>query len=229
MARSGVSSRRGADRLIASGVVEINGRPAEPSGSLIDPELDRVTVQGQLVAPAVGAHHYLVVNKPVGVIVSAGDPGHRRTVFDLIADEPGAPRLFSVGRLDMDSSGLILLTDDGPLAHKLAHPRHKLAKEYLARIVGLPSERELRQLREGVMLEGRPTLPAEVELASSPPGQVWIKLVLREGRNRQIRRMLDQVGHPVKELSRVAFGPIRLGRLKNGAWRRLRPAELSAL
>ncbi|HKA51408.1 MAG TPA: pseudouridine synthase [Candidatus Dormibacteraeota bacterium] len=222
-----MASRRAADVLIASGAVRVNGRVPPASGLLVDPEADRVTIDGEPIEP-VRAHHYLALHKPAGVLVTARDPQDRPTVFDLVRGA-GLPRLFAVGRLDGATSGLLLLTNDGELANRLSHPRHKVPKEYLAAVRGVPGERELRQLREGVLLDDGWTLPAEVEFVDSTNGLSRIRVVIREGRNRQVRRMLEAIGHPVLELTRTAFGPVRLGRLRPGGWRRLRPAEVTAL
>ena len=227
LARSGVASRRAADQLIASGAVQVNGQAPPRSGMLVDPDRDSVTVHGERVEPQ-PPHRYLALNKPEGVLVTTRDPRGRRTVFDLVEDEAQG-RLFAVGRLDVGTSGLLLMTDDGELANRLAHPRHKVAKEYLADVRGTPSEKQLSALREGVVLEGRPTQPAEVELQGSAGGFSRLRVVIKEGRYRQVRRMLEAVGHPVRELTRTAFGPIRLGRLRPGGWRRLRPPEVEAL
>jgi len=205
----------------------VNGRRPPESGTLVEPGVDRVTVDGRRVEPAAD-HHYVVLHKPAGVVVTARDPQGRPTVMGLVR-EAGAPRLFPVGRLDTATTGLLLLTDDGELANRLAHPRHKVAKEYVATVSGVPGERDLRALRGGVMLEDGMTLPADVEVLGSARGLCRVRLVIREGRNRQVRRMLDAVGHPVRELVRSGFGPVRLARLRPGGWRRLRPAELVAL
>src|SRR5439155_20304281 len=146
------------------------------------------------------------------------DPARRKTVFDLVRDS-GAPRLFAVGRLDAATTGLLLLTDDGELANRLMHPRYKVPKEYVALVTGVPGERDLRALRQGVELDDGPTLPAEVELVGAVRGLTRVRLVIREGRNRQVRRMLEAVGHPVRELTRTRFGPVSLGRLHEGGWR----------
>lgn len=227
LARSGVASRRAADALIASGAVMVNGRPPPPAGMLIEPDRDSITVAGRRVEPQPG-HRYLALNKLEGTLVTARDPRGRPTVFEALADE-GAGRLFAVGRLDAGTSGLLLLTDDGELANRLAHPRHKVPKEYLAAVVGTPSERDLSALRAGVVLDGRPTGPAVVELQGSGGGLSRLRVVVTEGRYRQVRRMLEAVGHPVRELTRTAFGPVSLGRLRPGGWRRLRAAEVEAL
>lgn len=225
LARSGVSSRRSADVLIASGVVLVNGRRPPPSGCLIDPTRDRVSVSGVDVVPA-AQRSYVALNKPVGFVTTADDPGERPTVMDLVK-APG--RLFSIGRLDMDSHGLLILTDDGELANRLMHPRYKVPKEYLATVEGMPSEPTLRKLRRGIRLEDGVTAPAEVALLSSRQNRTQLRITITEGRNRQVRRMLEAVGHPVKDLQRTAYGPLRLGRLKQAGWRRLRPFEIDAL
>jgi 23S rRNA pseudouridine2605 synthase len=214
--------------LIASGSVRVNGRPSPPTGMLVEPGVDDVTVDGRRVEVSRG-HRYLVLNKPAGVITTARDPGGRPTILDLVPPEVGARRLFSVGRLDADTTGLLLVTDDGELAHRLAHPSHEVPKEYLALVSGIPGERDLRRLREGVELEDGRTRPAEVSVVGARGSLARVRIVLAEGRNRQVRRMFEAVGHPVKELQRTAFGPLRLGRLRLGGVRRLRPAELGSL
>lgn len=225
LARCGIASRRAADGLIASGSVLVNGRRPPADGLLIDPERDRVEVSGRLVEPP-RTLSYVALNKPIGYVVTASDTGSRPTVFDLVQT---ASRLFSVGRLDMDSRGLLLLTDDGELANRLAHPRYKVAKEYRALVDGVPGETDLRRLRDGVQLEDGMTAPAQARLAGQVRGLTQVELVIREGKNRQVRRMLETLGHPVRDLQRVGFGPIRLGRLREGDWRRLRVPEIDSL
>jgi pseudouridine synthase len=225
LARSGVASRRAADALIASGRVLVNGRRPPPEGMLIEPGTDRVEVGGEVVVPS-EKHSYIALNKPEGYITTASDPGSRPTVYELLT---ASGRVFPIGRLDMDSRGLLLLTDDGELANRLAHPRYHVGKEYVALVDGVPGENDLRKLRLGVELEDGRTAPAEVEIAGSVRGRTQVRLTIREGRNRQVRRMLEAVGHPVRDLQRTAFGPLRLGRLKEGDWRRLRQSEVEAL
>jgi len=222
-----VASRRGADALIASGVVRVNGRRPPESGTLVEPGVDRVTVDGRRVEPR-AEPSYVVLHKPAGVVVTARDPEGRPTVLQLVRGA-GAARLFPVGRLDAATTGLLLLTDDGELANRLAHPRHKVPKEYVAVVTGVPSERDLRALRRGVELDDGLTQPAEVALLGGARGLSRLRVVIHEGRNRQVRRMLEAVGHPVRELARTGFGPLRLGRLRPGDWRRLRAPELAAL
>ena len=195
---------------------------------LVQPGVDRVTLDGKPVE--VGErHHYVVLNKPAGVITTARDPEGRPTVLDLLPPELEQVRLFPVGRLDADTTGLLLMTDDGALAHRLAHPGHAVAREYLAVVSGVPGEGDLRRLRQGVNLADGRTRPADVGLVASRSGLTKVRVVVTEGRNREVRRMFDAIGHPVKELQRTAFGPVRLGRLRPGGVRRLRRPEVSSL
>jgi len=230
VARAGVASRRRADELIASGAVLVNGRRPPPDGMLVDPGRDVVTVRGQRVEPRL-AHRYLAYHKPEGVVTTASDESGRPTVLDAVGQEALAGhRLFPVGRLDLDSSGLLLLTDDGELAFRLTHPSHEVPKRYEAVVAGVPSQAQLRRLRQGVELEDGVSAPAEVELVRGlRGGSSLVRVTLGEGRKRQLRRMLEAVGHPVKRLRRTAFGPLHLSRLRAGGWRVLRPAEVAAL
>jgi 23S rRNA pseudouridine2605 synthase len=222
LAHAGVASRRAAEALIAAGRVTVDGAtitdPARDVG-----ESERVAVDGRPVAIAAG-RVVVAVHKPTGVVSTARDPQGRPTVVDLVDDVPG--RLYPVGRLDADTTGLILLTDDGELAHRLTHPRFEVPKTYRARVGGDPvGQRALRALRDGVVLEDGRTAPAEVRLI----GPHELELTLREGRKRQVRRMCAAVGHPVRALRRVAFGPLGLGDLPEGAHRRLRQDEVERL
>ena len=218
LARAGVASRRAADDLIAAGRVTVNGRVAAVGTQVA--EDDEVRVDGRALTAQAPVH--LVLHKPAGVITTASDAGGRRTVLDLI-DVP--ERVFPVGRLDRDTTGLLIVTNDGELANRLMHPRHGVAKTYLAEVEGDPSAAALRRLAEGVELEDGPTAAAGVRrLAPST-----IELVIHEGRNRQVRRMLEAVGHPVRSLHRSAYGGIELGDLPSGGWRRLSAGELERL
>jgi 23S rRNA pseudouridine2605 synthase len=230
LARSGVASRRAADKLISSGAVKVNGRVPSPEGVLIDPDHDEVTVDGRSVKP-ITTHRYLMLNKPLGAITTARDEAGRTTVLDVVGDEGmGGHRLFPVGRLDADATGLLLLTDDGELAHRLTHPRYEIPKEYVVVVGGSPNTADVEKLRAGVKLDDGMTAPAEVEVLRVLPGPMAeLRLVIREGRHRQVRRMLLAVGHRVQSLRRVAFGPLKLGRLKVGGWRVLGVAEVEAL
>ena len=233
LARAGVASRRGADELIAAGSVLVNGERPPPSGVLVDPDKDIVTIDGRIIKPRT-KHRYLMLNKPVGVITTAKDEAARTTVLDAVGEEGLAGhRLFPVGRLDADTSGLLVLTDDGELAFRLTHPRYKVAKEYIAVVAGSPSASDLESMRTGVQLEDGKTQPAEVEVVGFDPaagtGRTEVRVVIREGRHRQVRRMLQAVGHKVQSLRRIGFGPLKLGRLKVGDWRVLGEGEIEAL
>jgi pseudouridine synthase len=229
-----VASRRAADALISSGAVRVNGERPPATGQLIDPAQDTVTVDGRVVRPPT-THRYVMLNKPLGAITTARDESSRTTVLDVIGDEGQAGhRLFAVGRLDADSTGLLLLTDDGELSYRLTHPRYKVAKEYEVVTAGVPASRDLQALRAGVQLEDGTTAPAEVEVIRATPGdrasgRAELRVVIHEGRHRQVRRMLQAVDRKVLSLRRTAFGPVRLGRLKTGGWRVLSRGEVGAL
>lgn len=212
----------------------VNGARPPATGTLVDPEHDRITVDGRPVKP-VTAHRYVMLNKPLGVITTARDEASRTTVLDVIGqDGAHGHRVYPVGRLDGDSTGLLLLTDDGDLAYRLTHPRYKVAKEYEATVAGVPTENELDALRHGVKLEDGMTAPAQVQLLRRTRGKrdsasAELRVTISEGRNRQVRRMLEAVGHRVVGLRRTGFGPLRLGRLKVGGWRVLSAGEVAAL
>jgi 23S rRNA pseudouridine2605 synthase len=225
LARCGVASRRASEQIIVGGRVRVNGEIAAELGTSVDPERDRVEVDGRAVAPPTD-HTYVLLNKPIGVVTTASDPQGRPTVVDLV--DVGA-RLYPVGRLDYDSEGLILLTDDGDLALRLTHPRHTVEKEYAALLTGDVTEAALARLRSGVPLDGRPSAPARVELIEDVRDGTWVRIVIREGRNRQIRRMAEQVGLEVARLIRVRIGSLRLGTLPAGSWRTLSATEVAAL
>jgi len=220
LARAGVGSRRVCDELVAAGRVDVNGAPAKV-GQRVDPRVDRVAVDGVPVAVAPDLV-YLVLNKPAGVVTTASDPQGRTTVLDLV---PATPRVFPVGRLDFETEGLILLTNDGELAHRLTHPSRGVPKEYLAEVEGSPGAGALRRLREGIELDDGPTAPAVVGTVA--PGV--LRVVVHEGRNRQVRRMLEAVGHPVRRLVRTRIGPLSDSRLVPGGWRALDAREVRAL
>lgn len=201
---------------------------------LVDPGRDRITVDGRIVKPAT-THRYLMLNKPMGVITTAKDESARKTVLEVVGAEGLAGhRLFPVGRLDSDSTGLLLLTDDGDLAYRLTHPRYKVAKEYEVVTAGIPSRADLDKLRRGVELEDGLTAPADIDLIRATKGdhdsgRAELRVVIREGRHRQVRRMMHAIGHSTLSLRRTAFGPLRLGRLKAGGFRVLTGAEVTAL
>jgi 23S rRNA pseudouridine2605 synthase len=201
---------------------------------MIEPDNDVVTVDGRRVAPP-SSHRYLMLNKPLGAITTARDEASRKTVLDVVGEEGRhGHRLFPVGRLDADSTGLLLLTDDGELSYRLTHPRYKVPKEYVVTVAGVPTPADVETLRHGVKLDGGLTGPAEVDVVRATrgdrdSGRAELRFVIREGRHRQVRRMIQAVGHKVVNLRRTAFGPLRLGRLKTGDWRLLSAGEIAAL
>lgn len=223
MAHAGVASRRHAERLITGGRVSVDGRVVTDPARAVD-ERNDVTVEGKPVRPEQLEYH--VVNKPEGVVSTAHDPEGRPKVVDMVES---AARLYPVGRLDVDSTGLVLLTNDGELANRLMHPRYEIPRTYRARVVGTPSKRALQALRDGVELDDGPARPAEVSVDSPPGPESLVEITIHEGRNRIVRRMLEAVGNPVRSLERTAFGPVHLARLRAGDSRKLRPNELEAL
>jgi 23S rRNA pseudouridine2605 synthase len=220
LAERGWGSRRVCDALIADGRVTVNGEVAI-LGRRVDPDHDQVEVDGIAIGVRPGLVHYLL-NKPVGVVTTASDPQGRPTVVQLV---PGDPRVFPVGRLDVDTEGLLLLTNDGDLANRLTHPSHGVEKEYVAEVRGTVSPGALRRLREGVELDDGMTAPAKV----SQPTPGVLRITIHEGRNRQVRRMCDAVGHPLQRLVRVRIGPIRDPHLAPGEWRVLGLDEVRKL
>lgn len=226
LARAGVASRRASEKLIAEGRVTVNGRVVTELGTRVDPGSDEIRVDRKLV---LGRERkvYLLFNKPRQCVTSLRDPQGRRTVLDFVRDRK--ERLFPVGRLDYDAEGLLLLTNDGPLAHRLQHPRHGVAKSYEVKVKGHPSEATLQKLRSGVPLSEGITGPAEFQPMRSLPGAAWLKVVLRQGWYRQIKRMCETMGHPVLKIKRVAYGPLTLGSLRPGTARPLSEDELAEL
>jgi 23S rRNA pseudouridine2605 synthase len=224
LARAGFGSRRACEELIGAGRVTVDGEVAT-LGRRVDPSSDHIEIDGVAVPTAPGLVYYLL-NKPAGVVTTASDPEGRPTVVNLV---PATPRVFPVGRLDYDTEGLLLLTNDGDLAQGLTHPSRGVEKAYLAEVEGVPGRAALRRLREGVLLDDGPTAPASVRVAQSVPGGAALEIVIHEGRNRQVRRMCEAVGHPVRRLVRTRIGPLVDRRLAPGLWRPLAPAEVRAL
>lgn len=220
LARAGVASRRVAEDLIEAGRVRVDGKVVV-LGNRVDPAVQLLELDGAPIALAPGLVHYLL-NKPTGVISTASDPHGRPTVVQLV---PPEPRVFPVGRLDGDTEGLLLITNNGELTHRLTHPSYGVEKEYLAEVDGTLSSGQLRRLREGIELDDGMTSPAK----ASQPSPGLVRLTIHEGRNRQVRRMLDALGHPVRRLVRTRFGPLSDRSLAPGAWRELTMDELREL
>ena len=231
LSAAGVASRRTAETLIAQGRVSVNGEPAE-LGTKADPASDDIRVDGRRVKAA-GRRRYLLLYKPRGYITTRSDPQQRPTVMDLLARGGVREYVYPVGRLDYDSEGLLILTSDGDLAARLTHPRHGVEREYEVRVRGVPDDHDLERLSRGVTLEGRRTAPVRVEIATVLDAergpQALLSFVLREGRNRQVRRMCDAIGHPVVKLRRVRIGPITDERIRPGEFRDLTPREIAQL
>ncbi len=219
-------TRRKCDALIQSGAVRVNGQVVLEPGTMVEPERDRVEVRHRPLPPAAEPRYFLL-HKPVGVISTLHDPEGRRTIRDLL---PPGPRLFPVGRLDADTSGLLVLTNDGELAHRLMHPRYGVSKSYRVRLAQLPNAGQLHRLATGVEFEpGVTSAPARVWVVDATPDRAMLSLVIHEGRYRQVRRMCEAVGLTVLGLHRSAYGPLHLGELTRGMWRELSEAEVKSL
>lgn len=224
LARAGLGSRRVCDDLIAAGRVTVDGEVAA-LGRRVDPDQDRIELDGVPVVTQAGLVYYLL-NKPSHTITTASDPEGRPTVLELV---PNEPRVFPVGRLDWATEGLLVLTNDGELTQQLTHPSHGVEKEYLVEVDGVPTRGALRTLREGVELDDGRSAPASVRLLQSRGDHAAIEIVIHEGRNRQVRRMCDAIGHPVRRLVRTRIGGLADRELAPGTWRELRPDEVRAL
>ena len=228
LSQAGVASRRAAEGLIAEGRVTVNGQIVREMGTKADPMHDDIRVDGRRIKPAERLR-YILLYKPAGYVTTRSDPQRRPTVIDLL--QGVKEYVYPVGRLDYDTEGLLLLTNDGDLTVRLTHPRHGVERTYEARVAGMPDEAALERLRRGIPLDGRRTLPAEVSLLNKRrnAGDGVLAITIREGRNRQVRRMLEAVGHPVKKLIRVGIGPLSDRGLKPGRWRELRRDEVEKL
>ena len=227
LAQAGIASRRASEDLIAAGRVEVNGTLVTEQGLRVDPARDTIRVDGARIPPA--RHHvYLVLNKPRGVISTMDDPQGRPTLQEYLRHR-SKERLFHVGRLDVDTEGLIILTNDGEFAQRLAHPSYEIPKTYVAVVEGSVDHHSVAKLRRGVTLEDGPIKPDKVTLRERGPERSMIEITLHSGRNRIVRRLFDAIGHPVRRLSRTAIGPIRLGQLKVGTVRDLTREELGSL
>jgi 23S rRNA pseudouridine2605 synthase len=232
LSTAGVSSRRAGEKLILEGRISVNGKTITELGTKADPESDDIRIDGRRINVA-ARRLYILLNKPRGYITSRSDPQQRRTVVDLLREHGIRDYVYPVGRLDYDSEGLLLLTSDGDLAARLTHPRHGVPREYEVQVRGVPDHHDLDRLQRGILMDGRKTAPATAKLLrvfeKGAGHQALVSLVIHEGRNRQVRRMCDAIGHPVIRLRRVRIGPIADARLKPGGLRELSSAEIAAL
>ena len=238
LSQAGIASRRAAEKLIAEGRVTVNGRTIREMGVKADPAADDIRVDGRRLRQPERLR-YILLNKPAGFVTTRSDPARRRTVMDLLAGV--REYVYPVGRLDYDTEGLLLLTNDGDLAARLTHPRHEVERTYEARVAGAVTDEAIERLRRGIPLDGRRTMPAEVKVlgrgaakaghheASEPRASSVLIITIREGRNRQVRRMCEAVGHPVQALRRLRIGPISDRRLRVGEWRELKAHEVEKL
>jgi 23S rRNA pseudouridine2605 synthase len=227
LSQAGIASRRASEELMLQGRVSVNGVTVRELGTRADPVADDIRVDDRRVKSA-ERHRYLLLNKPPGYVTTRSDPQRRPTVMELI----GGVReyVYPVGRLDFETEGLLILTNDGDLAARLTHPRHEVLRVYEVRVLGVPDQHDIDRLSKGVTIEGRRTDPARVELTPGRhEGHATLRITIGEGRNRQVRRMFETIGHPVDYLRRVAIGPLRDTKLRPGQWRELTEAEVAAL
>jgi pseudouridine synthase len=226
LAERGLASRRAAEEIISAGRVTVNGRVVAEMGLKVDAATDIITIDGKPL-PQQPRLRYILLHKPVGYLCSVKDEHGKKSVLSLLPNTP--ERLYPVGRLDYDSSGLLLLTNDGALTHTLLHPSREITKTYLAEVAGPVSAAGLDKLRRGLPLPDGPTAPAHVTLLRRAQGASTLEITIYEGKKRQVRRMCEHIGHPVRRLIRLRLGPLSLGRLKAGEWRELSPREVREL
>ncbi|MBS4536241.1 rRNA pseudouridine synthase [Clostridium sp. D2Q-14] len=224
MAKSGVASRRKSEKIILEGKVEVNGKIIKELGYKINVNKDIIKVNGKKIEME-KEKKYIIINKPVGYVTTVSDQFNRKTVMDLIPNIN--LRLYPVGRLDYDTSGLLLLTNDGDLAYKLTHPSHEINKTYIAKVKGIPSKDELNKFRNGLNIENYLTSKAEIEILNKNNNSSILKIVIHEGKNRQVRKMCDKINHPIIKLKRICIGDIKLGDLKEGEYRDLNSKEIN--
>lgn len=226
IARAGIASRREAEKLISEGRVTLNGKVVEELGTKVDTDKDYIKVDGKLITrPEPKA--YLILYKPRGYVTTTSDPEGRPTIMELLERVKG--RVFPVGRLDYDTEGLILCTNDGDLTHRLQHPSHEVPKTYFAKVEGVPTPEEITKLRKGIKLEDGMTAPAKVKLVRKVEANSWLEITIHEGRNRQVKRMVEAIGHPIIKLKREGLAFLTLGDLKPGEFRHLTAEEIKKL
>lgn len=226
LADSGICSRRRAEEIILQGKVFLNGKCVTELGTKVDTQKDVIKVEGKVIRP-VSKKIYIMLNKPCGVITSSKDQFGRKTVLDFVKDID--ERLYAVGRLDYDTSGLIILTNDGEVSQKITHPRNIVEKEYIARVMGIPARDEIEAFEKGLQIEDYITSTAKLRILKTFEKECELKVTIHEGKNRQVRKMCDKIGHPVILLKRVAIGKIRLANLKEGSFRHLTDTEVKYL
>ena len=226
LAQAGVASRRRCEELMAQGRVEVDGEVVVQMGVRVDPSTAVIHVDGKRLPPR-SPHAYVVLNKPLGVVSAMSDPQGRPTLSEYVGDRP--ERLFHVGRLDVDTEGLLLLTNDGDFAHRMAHPSYEILKTYVAEVDGRVERKTANRLLAGITLDDGPAAADAFKIKQTHGERTFVELSLHEGRNRIVRRMLDAVGHPVRRLGRTSFGEVRLGSLPSGQFRDLTPDELGGL
>ena len=226
MALSGVASRRASEEMITQGLVKVNDKIVIELGTKVDPKVDRVKVNDKLIRLET-KKVYILLNKPIGYMCTMDDEKDRNIVTDLI--EGIDERIYPVGRLDADTTGLLLLTNDGDLAYKITHPKNEIVKRYIAIVEGVPNRVELEQFRRGLMIDGKPTAEAFIKIAKRYDDEAILEIAIHEGRNRQVKKMCEMINHPVKKLKRIAIGNIEIGGLEIGSWRHLEDEELKYL
>lgn len=227
LAEAGVASRRKAEELIVEGKIKVNGKTVTELGTKIDPRKDEITYLGKKISTKETKHIYIMLHKPEGYVTTAKEQFGRPAVLDLIKGVE--ERIFPVGRLDYDTSGLLLLTNDGDLTYKLTHPKHDVDKTYIARIYGTPTETDLQKFRRGVFVDGKRTKPAKIQILEKGERICTVEIIIHEGRNRQVRKMCEAIKHPVAQLKRVATGDLKLEDLPKGKFRHLTEKEVKYL
>ena len=226
MAKCGVASRRKSEDLISRGLVDVNGKTIIEPGFIVDIDNDIVKVDGKTIKLE-KSKVYIMLNKPIGYVTTLKDEKNRKVVIDLV--EGVNERIYPIGRLDIDTSGLLILTNDGDLTQKLSHPRNEIVKRYIAVVEGVPNRNELQTIRNGINIDGKKTAPAIVKIAKRYENESILDIRIHEGRNRQVKKMCDAINHPVKKLKRVAIGEIEIGGLDIGNWRYLNQEEIDYL